>query len=179
MLLTRDIHHVNYNHPLLLIPGTLKPLKDLKPLTQVICGTVTLLSFPASLRLSLQADANLYGSHPFYIVQEEDGSAHGVFLLNSNAIGTKPSFPLRHTQHPSVMFLSLLSIQHIYISCMCEYLLPLNIFPNVSAEVLLQPTPALTWVAIGGILDLYVFLGPDPQTVIRQYLQVIGMSFNF
>lgn len=73
------------------------------------------------------ADANLYGSHPFYIVQEEDGFAHGVFLLNSNAV-----------------------------------------------EVVLQPTPALTWVAIGGILDLFVFLGPDPPSVIRQYLQVIG-----
>ncbi|XP_029014912.1 lysosomal alpha-glucosidase [Betta splendens] len=73
------------------------------------------------------ADANLYGSHPFYIVQEEDGLAHGVFLLNSNAI-----------------------------------------------EVFLQPTPALTWVSTGGILDLYIFLGPDAQSVIRQYLQVIG-----
>ncbi|KAM6966271.1 lysosomal alpha-glucosidase [Tautogolabrus adspersus] len=73
------------------------------------------------------ADANLYGSHPFYMVQEEDGLAHGVFLLNSNAI-----------------------------------------------EVMLQPTPALTWVAIGGILDMLIFLGPDPQSVVRQYLQVIG-----
>ncbi|XP_076020739.1 lysosomal alpha-glucosidase [Genypterus blacodes] len=72
-------------------------------------------------------DANLYGSHPFYIVQEEDGLAHGVFLLNSNGI-----------------------------------------------EVMLQPTPALTWVAIGGILDLFIFLGPDPQSVLCQYLQVIG-----
>uniref|UniRef100_A0A8C4EDJ5 Glucosidase, alpha; acid (Pompe disease, glycogen storage disease type II) n=1 Tax=Dicentrarchus labrax TaxID=13489 RepID=A0A8C4EDJ5_DICLA len=41
-------------------------------------------------------------------------------------------------------------------------------------DVMLQPTPALTLVAIGGILDLYVFLGPDPESVIRQYLQVIG-----
>ncbi|KAK0147257.1 Lysosomal alpha-glucosidase [Merluccius polli] len=73
------------------------------------------------------ANANLYGSYPFYLVQEEDGLAHGVFLLNSNAI-----------------------------------------------EVALQPTPALTWVSLGGILDLYVFLGPDPQSVVRQYLQVIG-----
>ncbi|XP_067088732.1 lysosomal alpha-glucosidase isoform X2 [Osmerus mordax] len=73
------------------------------------------------------SDANLYGSHPFYMVQEEDGLAHGVFLLNSNAM-----------------------------------------------EVVLQPTPALTWVTVGGILDLYVFLGPDPQSVVRQYLQVIG-----
>ncbi|XP_038163651.1 lysosomal alpha-glucosidase [Cyprinodon tularosa] len=73
------------------------------------------------------AGANLYGSHPFYIVQEEDGLAHGVFLLNSNAM-----------------------------------------------KVVLQPTPALTWVSTGGVLDLYIFLGPDPQNVIRQYLQIIG-----
>lgn len=43
---------------------------------------------------------------------------------------------------------------------------------------MLQPTPALTWVAIGGVLDLYVFVGPDPQSVIRQYLQVIGTSLQ-
>ncbi|XP_034449680.1 lysosomal alpha-glucosidase isoform X3 [Hippoglossus hippoglossus] len=73
------------------------------------------------------ADANLYGSHPFFLVQEEDGLAHGVFLLNSNAI-----------------------------------------------EVMLQPTPALTWVSTGGILDLYILLGPDPESVVRQYLEVIG-----
>ncbi|KAJ8251633.1 hypothetical protein GJAV_G00223460 [Gymnothorax javanicus] len=72
-------------------------------------------------------DANLYGSHPFYLAQEGDGLAHGVFLRNSNAM-----------------------------------------------EVALQPTPALTWVTIGGVLDLYVFLGPDPQSVVRQYQQVIG-----
>uniref|UniRef100_A0A8C1DSV3 Lysosomal alpha-glucosidase n=2 Tax=Cyprinus carpio TaxID=7962 RepID=A0A8C1DSV3_CYPCA len=32
------------------------------------------------------ASANLYGSHPFFLVQEGDGQAHGVFLLNSNAM---------------------------------------------------------------------------------------------
>ncbi|KAL1277698.1 hypothetical protein QQF64_024371 [Cirrhinus molitorella] len=31
-------------------------------------------------------NANLYGSHPFFLVQESDGQAHGVFLLNSNAM---------------------------------------------------------------------------------------------
>ncbi|NWX89039.1 LYAG glucosidase, partial [Nothoprocta pentlandii] len=70
---------------------------------------------------------NLYGAHPFYLVMERGGDAHGVFLLNSNAM-----------------------------------------------EVALQPAPALTWRTIGGILDFYIFLGPDPNMVIQQYQQVIG-----
>ncbi|NXA75611.1 LYAG glucosidase, partial [Thryothorus ludovicianus] len=70
---------------------------------------------------------NLYGAHPFYLLMEEGGNAHGVFLLNSNAM-----------------------------------------------EVALQPAPALTWRTIGGVLDFYIFLGPDPNMVIQQYQQVIG-----
>lgn len=41
-------------------------------------------------------------------------------------------------------------------------------------DVALQPAPALTWRSIGGILDFYVFLGPDPGSVIGQYMEVIG-----
>ncbi|XP_029815980.1 lysosomal alpha-glucosidase, partial [Manacus vitellinus] len=67
---------------------------------------------------------------PFYLVMEDDGSAHGVFLLNSNAM-----------------------------------------------DVLLQPSPALTWRTTGGILDFYIFLGPDPKSVVRQYLDVVGFPF--
>lgn len=70
---------------------------------------------------------NLYGAHPFYMSLEEEGTAHGVFLLNSNAM-----------------------------------------------EVVLQPAPALTWRTIGGILDFYIFLGPDPNSVVQQYQEVIG-----
>ncbi|XP_045600359.2 lysosomal alpha-glucosidase [Procambarus clarkii] len=73
---------------------------------------------------------NLYGSHPFYMVLEPGGNAHGVFLLNSNA-----------------------------------------------QDIVLQPHPALTIRAIGGIIDLYVFLGPTPNAVISQYTEVIGRPF--
>lgn len=47
-------------------------------------------------------------------------------------------------------------------------------FFSVSSDVALQPAPALTWRTIGGILDFYVFLGPDPGSVIGQYVEVIG-----
>uniref|UniRef100_UPI00398EBB98 lysosomal alpha-glucosidase-like n=1 Tax=Pristiophorus japonicus TaxID=55135 RepID=UPI00398EBB98 len=71
---------------------------------------------------------NLYGVHPFYLSLEPDGTSHGVFLLNSNAM-----------------------------------------------DVVLQPAPALTWRTIGGVLDFYIFMGPDPNSVIQQYLEVIGL----
>jgi len=32
---------------------------------------------------------NGYGSHPFYLMIEESGKSHGVFLFNSNAMGMK------------------------------------------------------------------------------------------
>lgn len=73
---------------------------------------------------------NLYGSHPFYMALEPGGNAHGVFLLNSNAL-----------------------------------------------DIVLQPLPALTIRALGGIIDLYVFLGPTPNAVISQYTEVIGRPF--
>lgn len=41
-------------------------------------------------------------------------------------------------------------------------------------DVVLQPAPAVTWRTIGGILDFYMFLGPDPGSVVQQYLEVIG-----
>ncbi|GIY02981.1 maltase-glucoamylase, intestinal [Caerostris extrusa] len=77
---------------------------------------------------STDSSSNLYGVHPFYMNVEEDGCAHGVFLLNSNAM-----------------------------------------------EIVLQPAPALTFRTIGGILDFYIFLGPSPEDVVKQYMEVIGL----
>jgi len=34
--------------------------------------------------------------------------------------------------------------------------------------------PAITFRTIGGVLDMYIFLGPTPDNVISQYTAVIG-----
>uniref|UniRef100_A0A8C6W327 Sucrase-isomaltase, intestinal n=1 Tax=Nannospalax galili TaxID=1026970 RepID=A0A8C6W327_NANGA len=70
---------------------------------------------------------NSYGVHPYYMALEDEGNAHGVLLLNSNAM-----------------------------------------------DVTFQPTPALTYRTIGGILDFYMFLGPTPEVATMQYHEVIG-----
>lgn len=70
---------------------------------------------------------NLYGVHPFYLNMEANGQAHGVFLLNSNAM-----------------------------------------------DIILQPTPAVTYRTIGGIVDLFFMMGPTPEAVVSQYHDVIG-----
>ncbi|GAA30540.2 lysosomal alpha-glucosidase [Clonorchis sinensis] len=72
-------------------------------------------------------EANLYGVHNFFMGLSPDGSAFGVFLINSNA-----------------------------------------------QEVVLTPLPAITYRTIGGILDFFIFTGPDPMDVTAQYLSLIG-----
>lgn len=51
---------------------------------------------------------------------------------------------------------------------------PAVVLSPLCTEVALQPAPALTWRTIGGVLDFYIFLGPDPNAVIQQYQEVIG-----
>ncbi|XP_072551280.1 sucrase-isomaltase, intestinal [Salminus brasiliensis] len=70
---------------------------------------------------------NCYGVHPFYMGLETTAHAHGVLLLNSNAM-----------------------------------------------DVTLQPTPALTYRTIGGILDFYMVMGPTPELVVQEYTAMIG-----
>nr|XP_032830840.1 maltase-glucoamylase, intestinal-like [Petromyzon marinus]XP_032830841.1 maltase-glucoamylase, intestinal-like [Petromyzon marinus]XP_032830843.1 maltase-glucoamylase, intestinal-like [Petromyzon marinus]XP_032830844.1 maltase-glucoamylase, intestinal-like [Petromyzon marinus]XP_032830845.1 maltase-glucoamylase, intestinal-like [Petromyzon marinus]XP_032830846.1 maltase-glucoamylase, intestinal-like [Petromyzon marinus]XP_032830847.1 maltase-glucoamylase, intestinal-like [Petromyzon marinu len=46
---------------------------------------------------------------------------------------------------------------------------------NLNAmDVTIQPTPALTYRTIGGVLDFYIFLGPSPEEVVQQYHELIG-----
>jgi alpha-glucosidase (family GH31 glycosyl hydrolase) len=70
---------------------------------------------------------NVYGSHAFYM-ELRNGHAHGVYLLNSNAM-----------------------------------------------DVVLQEGK-LSYKVIGGILDFFFMMGPTPQTVVRQYLSIIGTT---
>ncbi|XP_036301753.1 sucrase-isomaltase, intestinal [Pipistrellus kuhlii] len=49
------------------------------------------------------------------------------------------------------------------------------LFLNSNAmDVTFQPTPALTYRTVGGILDFYMFLGPAPEVATKQYHEVIG-----
>ncbi|VDN13487.1 unnamed protein product [Dibothriocephalus latus] len=41
-------------------------------------------------------------------------------------------------------------------------------------EIDIQPMPSLTYRTIGGILDFFIFVGPKPQDVVSQYLDLIG-----
>ncbi|XP_064480502.1 lysosomal alpha-glucosidase-like isoform X2 [Ornithodoros turicata] len=41
-------------------------------------------------------------------------------------------------------------------------------------EVKLRPQPSVTFKAYGGKLDFYVFMGPTPADVVRQYLELVG-----
>lgn len=49
---------------------------------------LTLLSFSFSISLP-QYKMNCYGVHPFYMGLETTADAHGVLLLNSNAMGER------------------------------------------------------------------------------------------
>lgn len=44
-------------------------------------------------------------------------------------------------------------------------------------DIVLQPTPAITYRTIGGILDFYVFLGPTPDLVVSQFTEVVGLPY--
>lgn len=43
-------------------------------------------------------------------------------------------------------------------------------------DIILQPTPAITYRTIGGILDYYIFLGPTPNNVVMQLSEVVGKT---
>ncbi|XP_078486588.1 sucrase-isomaltase, intestinal [Ciona intestinalis] len=52
------------------------------------------------------------------------------------------------------------------------------LFLNSNAQdVTMQPTPALTYRSVGGIMDFYIFVGPEPESVVSQYTETIGRPY--
>ncbi|XP_047026536.1 uncharacterized protein LOC124634907 [Helicoverpa zea] len=44
-------------------------------------------------------------------------------------------------------------------------------------DIVLQPTPGITYRTTGGILNFFVFLGPSPKEVVAQYTELVGRPF--
>ena len=40
----------------------------------------------------------------------------------------------------------------------------------------LMPAPGMVYRTIGGVLDVYLFLGPSPEGVVQQYIQASGYN---
>lgn len=116
---------------------------------------------------------NLYGVHPFYLVVENDGKAHGVLFLNSNA-----QVSLINTIHNVIeLFRNTSLVVHFKIIKISKFEKRNLQKPLKIQEVTTGPGPHLVYRTIGGLLDMYFFPGPKPEEVIQQYHALIGKPF--
>lgn len=92
----------------------------------------------------------MYGTQPYYTCLEADGNTHSVALMNSNAQGKLKSL-----------------IKNMTFSKKIESI------PNfVSTEFTFKQGSVIQYTTIGGLFDLYFFLGPNPEDTVQQYSQV-------
>lgn len=90
-------------------------------------------------------DFALYGSHPYYTVVEDDGNTHSVLFLNSDFQ------EIVLTPAPGVIYRTLGLYANV----------PWSLFNNFCFTV-------------GGVIDLFFFLGPTPENSVQQYTEAIG-----
>ena len=108
-------------------------------------------------------NGNFYGFHPYYMVVENDGKAHGVLLLTSNGMG-ELLLPR------SLMSVTAWSKNNIFCA---------NLHHFYVSETRLNTIPSLTMKTIGGIVDLYFVLGHSAEEVTQRYTQVRKSSEGF
>jgi len=83
---------------------------------------------------------------------ENDGNAHSVAFINSNAQGN-------YITEENLNWKSGITYK-IY----CFFV----------PEFVISPAPGYTYRTIGGLLDIYLFLGPTPEDTVRQFTEAIG-----
>ena len=80
---------------------------------------------------------------------EDDGKSHGVALVNSNAIGIyNENYKIKYNFYYRILII--------------RFVLDYEFIPN----------PGLIYRVTGGVLDFYMFLGPEPENVVQQFTQV-------
>ncbi|XP_076463036.1 putative maltase-glucoamylase 2 [Babylonia areolata] len=120
--------------------------------------------------------ANVYGmgehSRPTFRRQFNSSNAWPAFTRDEPPAGG-PAFLM---QPPGVRNFNLYGV-HPFYTCVEDdkgnthgvFLLNSN-----AQEYEFSPGPMLTWRTIGGVLDLFLFMGPSPENVVQQYTQLIG-----
>lgn len=58
----------------------------------------------------------------------------------------------------------------------CRFISYLPFMKHSLLEFQLQPGPSMKYITIGGIFDMYFFLGPTPEEVLEQYTEAVGRS---
>lgn len=74
----------------------------------------------------------------------------------------------KHTHTGTHMYRQFCILDHLEL----QHIVSWNVSCARRPDVTFQPTPALTYRTIGGILDFYVVLGPTPEKVVQQYTAV-------
>jgi len=91
-------------------------------------------------------------------------------------LNTERTYTLFNTDHPTPELLPLYGSQPFYLEKRTSGSHAVLLLNSNAMDVVLTSTgtPSLTFKTVGGVIDLYVFVGPDSEQAIRQYHDVIG-----